>query len=129
MIKFLLILILAGGTLIDCRTVYSSPLEETRYCYPIVRDSSGSIYRSSKVRTTFQVIHPCPVTGLSYGACPGWQVNHVIPLACGGCDTVSNMDWMPVEIKTCTAWYCRDKFERKIYGKYIGTNCTAPPLK
>lgn len=109
--------------------IYAGPLDETRYCYPIARDVNGVIIRSSTVISTFKRIHPCPSTGLTYGSCPGWQVNHVIPLACGGCDSVSNLDWMPVEIKTCAQWYCRDRFERKIYGRYLDTNCTAPPLK
>ena len=104
-------------------------LTETRYCMPIVRDASGVIVRSTAVTREFQKIHPCPSTGLTYGPCPGWQRQHDIPLACGGCDRVSNMTWAPIEIKTCREWYCLDQFERRIYGKYPNTNCTAPPLK
>ena len=107
----------------------SGHLIETRYCWPIVRDANGTIVRSTAVTREFQKIHPCPVTGLTYGPCPRWQKQHVIPLACAGCDSVNNMMWAPVEIKTCTEWYCLDRFERKIYGKYENTNCTAPPLE
>lgn len=108
-------------------SVWAGPLDETRYCLPIVRDSSGDIVRSSAVVRAFKNIHPCPVTGLSDGTCPGWQVDHVIPLACGGCDHVSNMQWLPEAIKTA-AGVGKDRFERKIYGLYPGTSCTAPPL-
>jgi hypothetical protein len=107
----------------------ASHLTETRYSWPIVRDANGVIVRSTAVTREFQKIHPCPSTGLTYGPCLGWQKNHVIPLACAGADRVSNMQWIPVEIKTCAEWYCIDRFERKIYGKYPDTNCTAPTLK
>ena len=105
-------------------------LQETRYCGPPARDGLGTIQRSSAVRNAFRKAHPCPVTGQIAGACPGWEINHVIPLACGGCDAVSNMDWMPVEIKTCKNWWCRDRFERRIYGGVVaGTPaCSPPPL-
>lgn len=106
----------------------SGHLVETRYSFPIVRDANGVIVRSTAVTREFQKIHPCPSTGLTYGPCAGWQKQHVLPLACGGKDMVSNMMWAPLEIKTCKEWYCLDRFERKIYGKYPNTNCTAPPL-
>lgn len=31
------------------------------------------------------------------GACPGYQVGHVIPLPCGGPDEVGNMQWQTME--------------------------------
>jgi hypothetical protein len=37
--------------------------------------------------------HPCPSTGLPSGACPGYRKDHVVPLACGGPDTVANLQW------------------------------------
>lgn len=93
----------------------AGPLDETRYCGAPERDANGKIMRSTAVRNSFQKNHPCPSTGQTTGACPGWQMNHVIPLACGGCDAVSNLDWMPITIKTCAEPHCRDRFERKIY--------------
>jgi Dioxygenase len=35
-------------------------------------------------------MHPCPATGLTRGPCPGCVKDHVVPLACGGPDAVSN---------------------------------------
>jgi len=90
-------------------------LVESRYCGTPVRDANGEIQRSRLVLKEFQKIHPCPSTGLTTGACPGWALNHTIPLACGGCDSVSNLDWMPDEIKSCAEPWCRDRWERKVY--------------
>jgi len=89
-------------------------LLETRYCGSPVRDASGGIVRNYSVLSAFQRIHPCPSTGLHSGSCPGWQKNHIIPLACGGCDAVSNLVWLPSDIKTCSGAHCVDRYERKI---------------
>lgn len=40
--------------------------------------------------------NPCPATGLPTGACPGYQVDHVIPLACHGPDEMGNMQWQAI---------------------------------
>jgi len=40
--------------------------------------------RSYATKAAFRRIHACPATGKYVGACPGWQVDHVIPLAIGG---------------------------------------------
>ena len=111
----------------------ANPLLETRYCGPPKRNATGEIIRRADVLAAFQKIHPCPSTGLTSGACMGWQKNHVIPLACGSCDEVSNLAWFPVQIKTCTNWYCVDRFERKIYDNNIPntdacTNVIIKPL-
>ena len=97
----------------------ANPLLETRYCGPPKRDARGEIIRRSDVLAAFQKIHPCPSTGLKTGACAGWQKNHPVPLACGGCDEVSNLQWLPLQIKTCASWFCVDSFERKIYDNGI----------
>jgi len=103
-------------------------LVETRYCGAPVRNADGTIKRSTTVLKAFQKIHPCPSTGLTTGACPGWALNHTVPLACGGCDAVNNLDWMPDEIKSCAEPWCRDRWERKVYDhspSFAGTDaCT-----
>lgn len=103
-------------------------LQEGRYCGSPARDADGKIKRSATVLAAFQKIHPCPSTGKTTGPCLGWAINHTIPLACGGCDAVGNMDWMPVEIKSCKEPWCRDRWERKVYDhspSFEGTdNCT-----
>jgi hypothetical protein len=49
--------------------------------------------RSASVMREFQLTHPCPATGRTSGACPGYVKDHVQPLACGGPDAPSNMQW------------------------------------
>jgi 5-methylcytosine-specific restriction endonuclease McrA len=90
------------------------PTQELRYCGPAPRDKSGNIIRRTDVQTAFKKIHPCPATGLSTGSCPNWQMDHIIPLACGGCDAVINLQWLPNNIKTAPV-IGKDRFERKIY--------------
>lgn len=96
-------------------------LQETRYVTEIKRDAKGQIIRRADVLAAFKRIHPCPSTGSSTGACRGWQMNHVIPLACGGTDAVSNLSWQPTVTKTCWHDWCQDRFERKIYAIGAGT--------
>ena len=95
-------------------------MEELRYCGIPKRDEDGSISRSSEVIAQFKRIHPCPVNLKTSGTCNGWAIDHVIPLACGGCDSVNNMQWLPNEIKSSKIG--KDRFERKIYQKEIKCN-------
>lgn len=57
------------------------------------------VHRSRAVTRAFQRTHPCPATGKTTGACPGWVKDHVKALclgtAAGGVDTVANMQWQP----------------------------------
>ena len=62
-------------------------------------------YRSPAQVAAFKLSHPCPATGLPRGACPGWIVDHVIALACGGPDDPANMQWQTVpEAKAKDRW-------------------------
>lgn len=45
----------------------------------------------------FRAEHPCPATGRTRGACPGWHVDHVIALCSGGADRPHNMQWITRE--------------------------------
>ena len=49
----------------------------------------------AKVRE-FRSLHPCPATLEETGPCPGWVVDHINPLACGGVDYYTNMQWQTV---------------------------------
>ena len=88
---------------------------ETRYCGEPVRDANGNIYRSYAVRSAFKKAHPCPVDGSTNGSCQGWQIDHVIPLASCGCDSLHNLQWLPIGIKTCSSEVCKDRWERRVY--------------
>lgn len=59
--------------------------------------SRAPIARSRAAVAAFRRSNPCPATGRTAGACPGWEVDHVVPLACGGPDTVANMQWLTAQ--------------------------------
>ncbi len=106
------------------------PLIEYRYINPaagevIKRDAKGTIIRRADVIIAFRKIHPCPSTMLFVGACPGWAINHDRSLACGGRDAVSNLSWMPTDIKTCAGAHCVDRYERKINALAVPISDTA----
>jgi hypothetical protein len=88
---------------------------DPRFCGAPARDADGSIHRSTAQKAAFVRMHPCPATGQVSGACPGWSVDHVVPLACGGCDAPANMQWLPLTIKACAGTQCKDRWERKVY--------------
>jgi hypothetical protein len=107
------------------------PMRDYRICGEPARDKTGEIIRSAAVKAAYRKVHPCPSTG-SYkaaDACPGWAINHVIPLASGGCDSVINMVWMPAQIKSCASQYCIDRWERKYYGNPHGVITFTPDTK
>lgn len=56
--------------------------------------SSGGAKRSSSERRKFHAANPCPSTGRTSGKCPGYHVDHIVPLACGGADKPYNMQWL-----------------------------------
>jgi hypothetical protein len=55
-----------------------------------------SVQRSSAARRQFQREHPCPATGMTTGSCPGYVVDHIVPLKRGGADSPENMQWQTV---------------------------------
>jgi hypothetical protein len=74
----------------------------------IVRASShGKIKRSVAAKDAFKRQQPCPSTGNGSGACPGYVIDHVKPLECGGADAPSNMQW-----QTIADGKAKDKTER-----------------
>ena len=65
------------------------------------RDSHGRIKRSEAARSEFM-----RQTGYAHGR-PGYVVDHIVPLACGGADAPSNMQW-----QTMADAKAKDKTER-----------------
>jgi hypothetical protein len=64
--------------------------------------------RSPAAKDAFKRACPCPSTESSNGSCPGYVIDHVTPLACGGHDTPNNMAW-----QTVADAKAKDKWERK----------------
>jgi hypothetical protein len=69
--------------------------------------------RSHEVAIEFQREHPCPSTGLTYGHCPGYIKDHIVPLCAGGADATWNMQWQTTQAaheKDLQEWaQCRHK--------------------
>jgi hypothetical protein len=69
---------------------------------PGARDARGRLERSAKAKDDFM---------RSTGHLHGWRghvVDHIVPLACGGADAPSNMQW-----QTTAEGKAKDKVERK----------------
>lgn len=76
----------------------------------IQRDKHGKIKRSSAAKAAFERKSPCPSTGKQSGGCPGYIVDHVDPLECGGADAPMNMQWQTIadaKAKDKTEGSCR----------------------
>jgi len=102
---FLVVVLLAWSSM-----VYAT---DSRFCGVVYQDiSTGKIHRSTSVLNAYKKEWPCPID------CTNYQVDHIIPLACGGCDSVENMAWMHKSIKTCattaTGPVCKDRYERRV---------------
>jgi hypothetical protein len=83
----------------------AKPKKESSVKAPAVsqaRDERGRIQRSAAARHAF-----ARQTGYPHGR-PGYVIDHVVPLACGGRDTPSNMQW-----QTISAAKAKDRSERK----------------
>lgn len=68
---------------------------------PALRDSRGRFKRSAAAKDEFE-----RETGYSHGR-KGYVVDHIVPLACGGADAPSNMQW-----QTAAEAKAKDKTER-----------------
>jgi 5-methylcytosine-specific restriction endonuclease McrA len=66
--------------------------------------------RDRNVPAAFQRQFPCPSTGKTTGACPTHVRDHVIPLACGGPDTIANLVWQTVD-----EGKAKDRWERQCW--------------
>ena len=65
----------------------------------VAHDSQGRILRSEAAKRAFEVS-----TGYPRGR-PGYVVDHIVPLACGGQDDTSNMQWQTIaEGKAKDTW-------------------------
>ena len=90
------------GQLVEVSDSHHSSRSHSTY------ERHGRIKRSAAAKDEFKKRQTCPSTGKSRGACPGYVIDHVVPLACGGADAPSNMQW-----QTIAEGKAKDKVERK----------------
>jgi hypothetical protein len=76
--------------------------------FPAARTYSTRTPRSASAKAAFKRMQHCPATGKAQGACPGYVIDHIVPLACGGDDHPSNMQW-----QTTRQAKAKDRVERK----------------
>jgi hypothetical protein len=82
----------------------SSTTAHPKGCQTCPRDANGRILRDPAARAQF-----LRQTGYPHGR-PGYVVDHIVPLECGGADTPSNMQWQTVaeaKAKDKTEGSCR----------------------
>ena len=76
----------------------------------VQRDKHGKIKRSGAAKDAFKLVEPCPATGTFTGKCPGYVIDHINPLECGGAHAATNMQWQTAadgKAKDKTERYCR----------------------
>jgi hypothetical protein len=97
-----------GATDVAGRSYRKGHVAEGYVVHPSVAiDKRGKIKRSTAAKAAFERQSPCPSTGRTNGRCPGYVVDHVMPLECGGADNPSNMQW-----QTTSDSKVKDKTER-----------------
>jgi 5-methylcytosine-specific restriction endonuclease McrA len=73
----------------------------------VARTESGRIKRDLSARRDFMLHTYCPSTSTYALVCPGYVVDHIVPLSCGGPDKPENMQYQTTE-----AAKEKDKWER-----------------
>lgn len=74
----------------DTPTAKAAPVATAATSATVARDAHGRIQRSDAARHAF-----ARQTGYPSGR-PGYVIDHIIPLACGGPDTPANMQWQTI---------------------------------
>jgi hypothetical protein len=78
------------------------------FCMCIAVSLEAKTLRSYNSIKQFKLENPCPSNGRYKGRCPGYVIDHIKPLACGGLDTTKNMQW-----QTLQDGKAKDKWERQ----------------
>lgn len=70
--------------------------------------ANARIHRSHAAIHAFVKTNSCPATGRNLLPCPGYVIDHIKALACGGADAPANMQW-----QTADEAKAKDKWERR----------------
>ena len=69
--------------------------------------------RSASAKHQFRKAYPCPTNTNTRGKCPGYVIDHIVPLCAGGADSPTNLQWQTVhdarvkdreEVRQCAAY-------------------------
>ena len=94
------------------RLLISAALAIAASCCFTVGANSAEIVRSATQRAHFVKANACPKTNKNKLPCPGYVVDHIVPLCAGGKDAPENMQWQTKEdglAKDKLEWaQCRD---------------------
>ena len=82
-----------GTTHHSSSTQHLTKVRSSKAVPGVKRDAKGKSARSEHAKDQFKHQNPCPATGKSSGACPGYVIDHVTPLKRGGADAPGNMQW------------------------------------
>lgn len=74
--------------------------------------AEARIPRSQAAKAAFARTNLCPSTHQYRLPCPGYVIDHIKPLACGGADAPKNMQW-----QTLAAGKAKDRWELKQCGR------------
>ena len=74
--------------------------------------ASAEYHRSKAALRAFVKQQACPATGKHRLPCPGYVIDHIKALACGGADAPENMQWQTREEAKA-----KDRWELKECGK------------
>ncbi len=73
------------------------------------KSAHAETHRSSTAIAHFKKERACPANDKHTGSCPGYVIDHIVPLACNGKDDPINMQWQSVkEGKAKDRWERRD---------------------
>ena len=92
------------------------------FCFIALCSVATTVYareRSEAAKDRFKYPHPCPSNGNNHGPCPGYVIDHVTALACGGADAPANMQWQSV-----AEGKAKDKWERKLWNYILNVGVT-----
>ena len=101
---------------VDAAKTFTCPARSALPGGKILMTSTGDL-RNAKTVRDFKKAFPCPSTGSSSGACPGWVMDHIKPLKCNGKDVISNAQW-----QTTKEGRAKDCWE--IYGDATHVPCS-----